>query len=110
MHPPPWHFSPAAHVLPQIPQLALSFCRFTHVPEQFDVPPTQQTPPVQTPPQGRSHPPQCWRLELVLTQTPLQLVSLARQQMPCWQLSAQVLPHIPQFVLSLFGSTHVLLQ
>src|SRR5438270_13107101 len=94
----------------QVPQWAGSFWRLTQLPEQFDVPPTQQTPPVQTPPQGRSHPPQCWGLELVLTQMPPQLVSLARQQMPCLQLSAHVLPQTPQLVLSFFGSMQVLLQ
>jgi len=109
MHPPPWHFCPAAQGRPHIPQLAPSFCRFTQVPEQFDVPPMQQTPPVQTP-QGLLHPPQCWRLELVLTHAPSQLVSLARQQIPCLQLSAHAFPQEPQFALSLLGSTQVLLQ
>lgn len=85
-HVPAWQLVPAPHTLPHEPQLLLSESGLLHVPPQFCVPIVQHRPP--------------------LLYVPLVQHMPALHDEPV----AQVLPHEPQFALSVSGLLHVPLQ
>jgi len=103
---------PAAHAVPQAPQLVTSFVRFAHRLPQSALPPAQShAPPAHTLPPGQAlpQPPQLSGSFSGSMQVPLQVRKFGlHTQVPIRQNwpTPQALPHDPQLVPSFRSWTH----
>lgn len=111
---PPMHCSPAAQVLPQVPQLFGSVWRFTQAPEQalcpdghWQLPPTQDAPVAHALPQA----PQLFASVCRSTHAPLHTVwpAIGQAQVPEVHVrgAAQASPQRPQLAALMRRSTQV---
>jgi hypothetical protein len=114
------HVAVGAHEAPHAPQLALSLCSLRHAPPQALYPALQATPhalplqvalPFEGVGQVAPHVAPQLLMSVLLTQVPLHAcVPPGHTQVPAWHVVPPVhaLPQLPQLLLSVCSSTHVL--
>jgi hypothetical protein len=120
-HMPLTHALPPAHVTPQAPQFAGSLSVLTHRPPQSTRPPRHAAPESMHAPSTHTEPgpqllpqlPQSpWLVKMSVQLPPHTISPAAHWHVPPAQVwpPMHVVPHVPQFALSLAVSTQALLQ